>query len=267
MLLMTGKFRELHLFKRNEMLHLFNYRPISLLSLIGKLLEWVIHTALMDHVLSHSILSTSQYGFRPQSSTQEALLSLTKVWHNSMEGNGCNVCVFLDVAKAFDSVPHDRVIAVLSITGVSGKLLDWFRSYLSNCHQFIAIQGVSSSPAAVTSGVPQGSILGPLLFTLVFGGVLNLSTNTNMTGFADDLTYTKAIYIWDERAGVKMGQALITNWLGSKLHRLKLDKVKSMLISRKRNQHALNISLNGHCIKQVNCFKLLGVTISKDLSW
>ena len=96
----------------------------------------------MNHVLIHSILSTCLYGFRPQSSTQEALLSLTKLWHNSMEENGSNVCVFLDVAKAFDSVPHDRVIAALSSTGVSGKLLDWFCSYFSNRHQFVAIQGV-----------------------------------------------------------------------------------------------------------------------------
>ena len=240
MLLMTGKFRELHLFTRK-------YRPISLLSLIGKLLERVIHTALMDHVLCYLILSTCQYGFRPQSSTQEALLSFTKFWHNSMEENGSNVCVFLDIAKAFDSVPHDRVIAALSSTGVSGKLPDWFRSYLSNRHQFVAILGVSSSPAPVTSGVPQGSILGPHLFDGVFH--LNLSTNTNMTGFANDLTYTKAIYIWDELAEVEMDLALITNWLGSKLLRLNLDKVKSMLILRKRNKHALNLSLNGHCIE------------------
>jgi len=88
-----------------------------------------------------------------------------------------------------------------------------------------------------------------------------------MIGFADALTYTKAIYIWDELAEVEMDLALITNWLECKLLRLNLDKDQFMLISRKRNQHALNLPFKVPQIEQVNCFKLMGVTISKDLSW
>ena len=141
------------IFKKGDVSSVTNYRPISLLSLVGKLLERVVHSALLDHCLSESVLSPSQFGFRPLSSTQEALLSLTRFWHNTMEGNGTNVCVFLDVAKAFDSVPHDRVVTALSRSGVSGSLLDWFRSYLTNRRQFVAVQGVSSSLAPVSSGV------------------------------------------------------------------------------------------------------------------
>ena len=257
------------IFKKGDASSVANYRPISLLSLVGKLLERVVHSALMEHILSESVLSPSQFGFRPQSSTQEALLSLTRFWHNTMEDNGSNACVFLDVAKAFDSVPHDRVVTALSRSGISGKLLNCFRSYLTNRRQFVAIQGASSSPAPVTSGVPQGSILGPLLFLLVFDGVfrLNLSPCTNLTGYADDLTYTKAIHSMDEIAVMERDLALISDWLGHQLLRLNLDKVKSMLITRRRRMPALNIILNGHRVEQVRSFILLGVSISEGLSW
>ena len=257
------------IFKKGDASSVANYRPISLLSLVGKQLERVVHSALMEHILSESVLSPSQFGFRPQSSTQEALLSLTRFWHNTMEDNGSNACVFLDVAKAFDSVPHDRVVTALSRSGISGKLLNWFRSYLTNRRQFVAIQGASSSPAPVTSGVPQGSILGPLLFLLVFDGVfrLNLSPCTNLTGYADDLTYTKAIHSMDETAVMERDLALISDWLGHQLLRLNRDKVKSMLITRRRRMPALNITLNGHRVEQVRSFILLGVPISEGLSW
>lgn len=119
-------------------------------------------------MLEHNVISDQQFGFRPGSSTQEAILSAAHSWHTTIKEGGSNVVVFLDLAKAFDTIQHDRVLSTLTSAGESGPLLTGFTSYLSGRQQFVIVQGASSTPTAVTSGVPQGSILVPLLFLLAF---------------------------------------------------------------------------------------------------
>ena len=113
-----------------------NYRPISLLPLISKILEKIVHSRISHFLYSNQLLSNCQFGFRPRSSTrQEALLSATRSWFNLL-ANHCQVaCVFFDVKKAFDSVPHSKIISSLSSIGVNGPLLEWLQDYLSGrCH-------------------------------------------------------------------------------------------------------------------------------------
>ena len=112
------------IFKKGESNDVSNYRPISLLSLVGKLLERIIHKALMAHVIANNVISSHQFGFRPGSSTQEALLSVCSYWHGTMEDGGSNVAVFLDLAKAFDTVQHQGVIDALARAGIAGCMLE-----------------------------------------------------------------------------------------------------------------------------------------------
>ena len=120
----------------------------------------------MNHLLSNSIISRQQFGFRPQSSTQEALLAATNDWHQYLDSNLSVGCVAFDLSKAFDSLPHPTILSNLSRVGIRGTLLDWFQNYLSNRQQKVVLDGHESSTAHVASGVPQGCILGPLLFTI-----------------------------------------------------------------------------------------------------
>ena len=108
-----------------------NCRPFSLLSLVGKLQERLVHNLLPDHLLGGGAISPSQFGFRPCSSTQEALLSATQTWHKHMENGFSTDCVFLDLSKAFDSVSHQSVVDALAGSGVCGSLLVWFCDYLT----------------------------------------------------------------------------------------------------------------------------------------
>lgn len=143
--------------KKHNRSEVNNYCPISLLSLVGKVLERLVHSALFNHVLNFDVLSINQFGFRLSSSTQEALLYLTNCWHHTLERKGYNICDFLDLAKAFDSIRHDLVVNSLALADVSGNLLSWFQSYLTNRQQFVAIPGGSSS--SITSSIRRSTRL------------------------------------------------------------------------------------------------------------
>ena len=163
--------------------------PITLLSLTSKLLERLVHNALMYHVLENGFLSPKQFGFRPGSSTQEAILSVTRDWFDALERNENVACVFFDLSKAFDSLPHRLVLESLAKVGVCGPLYLLFQSYLSDRRQQVALNGVKSQEIKVTSGVPQGSILGPLLFLLSVNSVFDISISRNavLSMYADDI--------------------------------------------------------------------------------
>ena len=144
-----------------------------------------------------------------------------------MEDGFSTVCVFLDLSKASDSVSHQGVIDVLAGSGVCGSLLVWFCDHLTERSQRVVLQGSFSHSIAVPSGVPQGSILGPLLFILTFNGILKLalSSGSGLIGYADDVTYYKCLTSAEDAPAVNSDMGVICDWVDE--NKFKLNYVKS----------------------------------------
>ena len=200
----------------------------------AKLLERIVHNRLLHHLTTNSILSSRQFGFRPGSSTQEALLFATHDWQRYLDLGLSSVALFLDMSKAFDKVPHHQLLRSLSSVGVSGPLLDWFKSYLFQRSQRVILNGHSSTSLPVTSGVPQGSILGPLLFILYINSLaeLHLSPGTTMILYADDILLYHPLCKQYCTFTFQQDIDLLSNWILSSGLAINPTKSSLLVISR-----------------------------------
>ena len=175
------------IFKKGDKQLINNYRPISLLPICGKILEKLIFNQLYSYLHTNNLITKNQSGFRPVDSTTNQLLFLIDEIHQAFD---CTLSVevrsvFLDISIAFDKVWHEGLVFKLEQNGISGSLLKLFQNYLNNGNQHVVLNGSSSEFSSIESGVPQGSILGPLLF-LIYINDLEKKIKSNITFFADD---------------------------------------------------------------------------------
>ena len=212
-----------------------NFRPISLLPIASKLLERFVFNFLYDFCMSKNLLSNSQFGFRPGFSTESALISVVNSWLSSLDSHKSVCAVFFDLSKAFDSVPHSPLLNTLSSLNLPPHLLHWFHSYLSNRTQQVIVSGSTSCKSNVISGVPQGSILGPLLFILYINDLCSLpfSPSVNLTLYADDILLSHPISSPHCMFSVQSNINLILSWLSSHHLYVNSKKTKYMIITRK----------------------------------
>ena len=173
-------------FKKDSKLDYSNYRPISLLSNIEKILEELMYKRLYAFLSNNNIICNLQFGFRQQYSTSHVLINITENIRKALvDGNiGCGV--FVGLQKAFDTVDHQILLAKLNHYGIHGVSNDWFKSYLSNHSQYVSINGYESGLAAINCGVPQGSVLGPLIFLLYINDLNQAIQFCKVHHFADD---------------------------------------------------------------------------------
>ena len=173
-------------FKKDSKLNYSNYRPISLLSNIEKILEKLMYKRLYAFLNYNNIIYDLEFRFRQQYSTSHALINITENIRKALDDGNIGCGVFVDLQKAFDTVDHQILLAKLNHYGIRGVSNDWFKSYLSNCNQYVSINGYESGLAAINCGVPQGSVLGPLLFLLYINDLNQAIKFCKVHHFADD---------------------------------------------------------------------------------
>ena len=279
-----------------------NYRPISLVSILGKPLERHIHKHLTSYVENHQLLHSLQSGFRKNHSCHTAIARLTDTWLNAINNSELSGAVFLDLQKAFDLVDHEILLSKLRLylghTGTfppsnclpgasgakAGRSLNpitaqsnassLFESYLSDRKQYVLVNGASSSSGIVRRGVPQGSVLGPLLFCIFINDLpLHLSDpKTSCDLFADDATlHTPDINLSTVSSRLQQGLVQVSDWCRANSMVLNPNKTKCMVVTTRQKHQlkplTLDLSLYDQTITQVNEHKLLGVTIDNQLKW
>ncbi len=255
-------------FKKGDKSLVSNHRPISLLPVISKVFERVVFRHLFAYLDNHSLLTWRNSGFKPLDSTVNQLIFLTHKIQEALDKGKDVVMVFLDISKAFDKVYHDGLLHKLQTLGISGSLLEWFRGYLTNRKQRVVLNGQASSWQYTNAGVPQGSILGPLLF-LVFINDLVDSLITNPYLFADD---TSLLEIIDNvvESSIRLNTDLLSLQDWASQWRVTFNELKSvyMVFSRKLNRPALPpLYMNNSQLRQVDSHKHLGLTLTQTLSW
>ena len=245
-----------------------NHRPISLLSNIDKTLERLVFKHLFNHFRDNNIITPLQPGFTPGDSPVNQLTYLYNTFCQALDSGKEVRVVFCDISKAFDRVWHAGLIHKLRAAGISGQILKWFVSYLENRKQRVVLPGAESGWKYIHAGVPQGSILGPLLFLLYINDIVN-EIGSNILLFADDTSLFIIVENPNQAAEILNSDLLkISRWANLWLVKFNPNKNEVMLISRKTNTlaHPPIIMMNQQ-IQDVQFHKHLGVYFSSDCSW
>ena len=267
------------LFKKGDESLFENYRPISLLPTVSKVFEKVIYIQLYEYFKQNNLFYDNQYGFRTGHSTEMAALELIDRLYQAMDNGTVPFCIYLDLSKAFDTLNHDILLEKLCYYGIQNTELKLFKSYLSERQQFVDIEGTKSSTLSLSTGVPQGSILGPLLFIIYMNDMSVASSLFKAILYADDSTLCSTLcsfnsmYNMDEGTVTKslhinMELSKISDWL--KLNKLSLNASKSKyMVFHTSQKHVVypKLEIDLVMIEQVEKFNFLELILNEHLNW
>lgn len=255
--------------KGGDLTDINNYRPISIINTIAKIFEKLIFNQLSTYINDHNLLSPHQSGFRPNHSTTAALQKFTNDIQSAADRNMPTGAIFIDLAKAFDMVDHYLLLDKLHAIGLSTDSLLFFNSFLHHRSQCVSFQGIQSGFRTIDKGVPQGSSLGPLLFTIFINDLPQICSHAQIHLYADDtVIYSSGLDISQIKHSLQTDFNLVQKWFSANKLLLNEKKSYSMLFCPRPNSLPLTIkSLDEIALQKVEKFKYLGLWLDSQLSF
>ena len=265
------------IFKKGNRRVAGNYRPVSLTSTICKTLESIVREKIIQHMRDNNLFSKHQYGFIDRRSTTLQLLYILDEWTEILDDGGTVDVVYMDFMKAFDKVPHERLLAKLSAYGIGGDVLTWIRSFLLNRKQRVRVREATSEWKEVTSGIPQGSVLGPILFVMYINDMPESLVNNSMVNmFADDSKLYKRTDIANGASDLQKDLDKLYEWSSKWLLKFHPEKCKVLSLGNRPSediptlylytQHP-NGTLEKVTLQETTSEKDIGVYIDNKLSF
>ena len=257
--------------KKENAVNASDLRPINTLPIIEKILEKVVYAQLLEFIVKNNIISKHQSGFRKGHSCETAIQCVLDDWKNWADDGYSVMAVFLDLQRAFETIDRKKLLSKLEFIGIRGNVKKWFQSYLNNRMQCVKLNGFTSNEILNEYGVPQGSVLGPILFVLYINDMVDIMDNVSIHLFADDTL----IYYYSKDLDqlvhcINNSLEKIHNYTCSNLLKINAKKTKFMLISKERVKeefvaNSYKIEINNEQIEQVKKIKYLGVIIDDKL--
>ena len=260
-------------FKRGDTTNPSNYRPISILPVISKIIERAVFDQIYPFLSENNMIYKYQSGFRPQHSTLTALINITEDWYEAIDKGNYVGLVMIDLKKAFDTVNHDILLQKLKQFNVSNESIRWFQSYLRERSHNTVVNGIKSNSKNSVCGIPQGSILGPLLFIMYINDLPLCTSQINVSMYADDTALYAMSRDIDELIDIMNKELVkVRDWLIRNKLSLNVSKTEFMLMGTRPRLAAVkdrevDVNINGEKLKQVHSCKHLGVIVDESLTW
>ena len=243
-----------------------NYRPISLTCICSKTMEHILVSNITKHLEKHHILNIFQHGFRQSHSCETQLIGFIDDLAKEMQNGGQTDVIIMDFSKAFDKVSHRELLFKLSNYGVDICILSWIEDFLKERKQCVVLEGTKSNNIHVSSGVPQGSVLGPILF-LTYINDLPLYVKSNVRLFADDTVMYLAVKSVDDCVQLQQDLHGLEKWESDWNMEFNIAKCNVLRVTRRHTPLIYNYKIHGHYLNVVDSAKYLGVHLSNDLRW
>ena len=254
------------IYKKGERFKASNYRPVSLTCICSKVMEHVVVSQIMNHMDKHDLFYKWQHGFRPKLSCETQLVTMVHDLARNMSKGLQTDVIVTDFSKAFDKVPHRRLASKLEYYGIRGRTNTWISSFLADRYQKVVVEGDYSDTVSVDSGVPQGSVLGPVLFLIYINDIPD-GISSGVRLFADDCILYRPINTQSDALALQADLDTLDRWCDTWLMDLNPIKCHTLRVHRSKSPIIHDYKIQGVTLEAANNICYLGVTITSDLTW